>query len=326
MNAVLLGVATVAVAAWGGLAIWFQIDGAVRWAAFAVVLLAAALMIGLAIRGARAGGWAPLLAGVLVLGLWWSSILPSNDRDWAPDVARGVTAQVEGREVTVHNVRDFDWRSEDEGEERWQTRRYNLDDLTSLDLISSTWGMPGIAHTLMSFGFRDGRHLVFSAEIRRERGEAFSEIGGLFKEFELVLIAADERDIIRLRTNMRGEEVSLFPLNLTPQQREELFLSYLDLGNELAYTPRFYQTVTTNCTTVIFKLARLEEPGLPLDWRIVLSGYLPGYLQEIGLIDPIRPLEEVEAQARISERAKAAGDAEDFSARIRSPQMAPETP
>lgn len=322
----LLGIAAVAAMAWAGLAIWFQLEGVAFWGALGAILVAGAAVWCLAIRGPRAGGWALLVAGVAGLAFWWSSILPLNDRDWAPDVARGVTAQVEGREVIVSNVRDFDWRTEDEGEERWKTQRYNLDDLTSLDLVSSTWGMPAIAHTLMSFGFRDGRHLVFSAEIRRERGEKFSEIGGFFKEFELVLIAAEERDIIRLRTNMRGEDVSLFSLNLTPRQREELFLSYLELGNELSREPRFYQTVTTNCTTVIFRLARLIEPGLPLDWRIVLSGYLPDYLHERGLIGSGRPLDEVKAHARITARARAAEDAEDYSALIRASQKGPAIP
>ncbi|MCJ8142399.1 DUF4105 domain-containing protein [Ancylobacter sp. A5.8] len=331
LGAAVLCVAAVAVAAWSALAVFYQAQGVGRGLGWALVALGSGGVIALAVSGRRLRALGMLALGVVLVGLWWATIRPSNERDWAPDVARGVTAEFAGREVTVHNIRDFDWRTEDEGEPRWETRRYDLDDLASVDLFSSTWGNPAIAHTLISFGFRDGRHLVFSAEIRREAGESFSEIGGFFKEFELVLIAADERDIIRLRTNLRREDVSLFPLNLSPQVREALFLSYLELGNELAAQPRWYQTVTTNCTTVIFKLVRAIEPGLPLDWRILISGYLPDYLYERGIIAGGGTLDEVKARARIGERARAeegaeAGAAEgpadgamDFSARIRAP-------
>ena len=138
---------------------------------------------------------------------------------------------------------------------------------------------------------------MFSAEIRRERQESFSEIGGFFKEFELVMIAADPEDIIRLRTDFRREQVSRFALNLTPEQARALFLSYLARANQLAAQPEFYQTLTTNCTTVIFQLARLVEPGIPRDWRILLSGYLPDYLYDHAMIANDRPLEEIRRQA-----------------------------
>ncbi|MFT0862340.1 DUF4105 domain-containing protein [Ancylobacter sp. G4_0304] len=331
LGTLMLCFAALAVAAWTALAVFYQAEGAGRVLGWGLAGLAASAVLVFALSGRRLRALGVLALGVVLVGLWWASIRPSNERDWAPDVARGVTADIAGREVTVHNVRDFDWRTEDEGAPRWETRRYALDDLASVDLFSSTWGNPAIAHTLVSFGFRDGGHLVFSAEIRREAGEEFSEIGGFFKQFELVLIAADERDIIRLRTTMRREEVSLYPLDLPPRVREALFLSYLDLGNELAVEPRWYQTVTTNCTTVIFKLVRAIDPGLPLDWRILLSGYLPDYLFERGLIAGGGTLDEVKARALIGERARATDAAEggaldgqadgarDFSARIRAP-------
>ena len=157
----------------------------------------------------------------------------------------------------VRNVRDFEWRTRQDFAPRWRTEVYDLDDLVSVDLISSAWANPAIAHTLISFGFSDGRHLVFSAEIRRERLEVFSEVGGFFKAFELVLIAAEERDIVRLLTDVRGETVSRFTLQVAPEQPRALLVSYLEAGNALAQKPRFYQTITTNFTTVIFKLARL---------------------------------------------------------------------
>lgn len=288
--------ATACVFLWLGTALWFQLPAELNAAGSASAAVAGLATAILGWCRPRLG-WLALVLVAAGVSLWWTSIKPSNVRDWAADVAHGVTGEVVGSDVVLHNVRDFDWTSEATFIPRWETRRYRLDELRSVDLFSSVWGNPAIAHTLIGFGFADGAYVVFSAEIRRERQETFSEIGGFFKEFELVMIAADADDIIRLRTDFRGEQVSRFALRLTPEQGRALFLSYLARANELAVRPEFYQTVTTNCTTVIFQLARLVEPGIPLDWRILLSGYLPGYLYEHAIIATDRPLEEVQRQA-----------------------------
>jgi hypothetical protein len=159
--------------------------------------------------------------------------------------------------------------------------------------------------------------VAFSVEIRRARDEAYSEIGGFFKEFELILIAADERDVVRVRTDLRGEDVRLYRIAMPPAVARELFLEYLDTANALAVRPRWYNTITANCTTVVYGLARRIVPGLPLDPRLVLTGLLPGYLDEVGALDPRYPLAELAEMGRIGPRARAAGDAADFSAAIR---------
>ncbi|MCK0197882.1 DUF4105 domain-containing protein [Ancylobacter sp. 6x-1] len=284
---------------WSCGALWFQVVPDWR-----IPALVGAMAVALAIGWL---GWRHLLAGSVALGLavlllaaWWSTILPSNDREWAPDVAHGVTGEVEGEDVTLHDVRFFDWHSADEGTPRWETRYYHLDQLQGVELFSSVWSNPAIAHTLIGFVFADGARVVFSAEVRRGRDQAFSEIGGFFKAFELVLIAADPDDIIRLRTDLRRERVSRFALDLTREQSRALFLSYVAMGNRLAAAPEFYQTLTTNCTTVIFKLARMIDPGIPRDWRILVSGYLPDYLYDHDIIRTDLPLDEVKRQAVIA--------------------------
>ncbi|WP_245513376.1 DUF4105 domain-containing protein [Enterovirga rhinocerotis] len=298
-------------------ALFFQFDPPLRG-----LLMAGAAAVAMAIV---ALAWTRRLAALLVLvaclaaaAVWWASILPSNDRDWAPDVAHGVTGTIDGTSVVLHHVRDFAWRTETDADIRWVTRRYDLDDLRSVDLLTSVWDNPAIAHTLLSFGFADGRHVVFSAEIRRKRHEAFSAIGGFFKRFELVLIAAEERDIVRLRTTIRREDVSLFPLRVPPDAARRLFRSYIDRANELATRPEFYQTVTTNCTTVVVRLAQEAGRGIPLDWRILLSGYLPDYLSDHGAIASDRPLDEIKASAKISPLARRETAGDDFSRLIRS--------
>jgi hypothetical protein len=259
-----------------------------------------------------------LAAVVAVSALWYSGIRPSNDRVWAPDVAFGVTGTVEGDLVTLSHVRDFDWSTPDTFTGGWQTREYRLSDLTSVDLISSVWANPAIAHTLMSFCFADGTHVVFSAEIRKEKGEAFTAIGGFFRKFDLVLIAADERDILRLRTDIRREMVSLYRLTAPPEMMQRMFLNMVTLGNDLAARPRFYNTATSNCTTVLWQMAREVDPGLPLDYRVVLSGFIAGYLQRVGLFPADMPLLQIEAAARVRPVGPAGPDSADFSARLRA--------
>jgi hypothetical protein len=214
-------------------------------------------------------------------------------------------------------VRNFEWRTPTAFTPRWEGRTYDLQDLDSVDLFLSYWSNPAIAHTLVSFGFNNGDHVVFSAEIRKERHEQFSEIGGFFKEFELAMIAADERDIIRLRTNIRKEDVFRYRINLKPETRQALFLSYLTNANHLATTAKFYNTITANCTTVIFDMVRAITPDIPVDYRIILSGYLPGYLYDRGAIDHQKSLDEVVKSALINQRALDADNDPDFSAKLR---------
>ncbi len=155
-------------------------------------------------------------ASLALAGLWWLLLTPRQDRVWADDVAQRLhVVSFDGRHVVLDNVRDFSWRSETDYDARWVRREYDLDQLRSADLVLSYWMGPAIAHTLISFGFEDGRHVVFSLEIRKERGESFSALGGFFRKFEMTLVASEETDIIRTRTNARGEDVYLYRLHWT---------------------------------------------------------------------------------------------------------------
>ncbi|MFL1874963.1 DUF4105 domain-containing protein [Hansschlegelia beijingensis] len=318
MGGVVLALAFLAVSAWSCLALWHQTGGDGLWRLAAVVAWAALLVFlaWLAWRRTRLG-LILIVAAFAAFGAWWLSIEPRLDRDWAPDVARTVTGRVDGDVVTLENVRDFAWRDAAHAEERWKTERYDLSQLTETDVILSYWGMEAIAHTLVSFGFSDGRRVVFSIEIRREKNEEFSSVAGFFKTYELALIAAEERDILYLRTNARGERTYLYPLRLPKPAAAALFRTYVETGNALARNPEFYNTLTANCTTVAFDLARLIEPGIPSDWRILLSGYLPGYLADQGVLLWNMPLDSLRRRAEISTRAKAAPPGADYSEAIR---------
>jgi hypothetical protein len=306
-------------ALWGAAALGYQMPGGaalkiasiVLWLAFAIGVVVALW------NGRLALGLLVFAAAFGALLVWWTSILPSNHRVWADDVAQMVSGTVDGDRVTLHNVRNFDWRSDDVHTARWEIRSYDLAELESLDLIVSYWSSPAIAHTLISFGFSDGRHVVFSVEIRREKGETFSEYGGFFKEFELSVVAADEHDIVRVRTNVRGESDYLYRVRMAKPVMRSLFLAYVDEANSLTVVPRFYNTVTTNCTTLVYHMVKRIVGHLPLDYRILLSGYLPEYVYSVGGLDTRHSLEELRKVGFISERAKRAPEGADFSAVIR---------
>lgn len=318
---VLASLAIVLATAWGALALWFQPPmqmDALRVPAMGLWVAIAPVTLFWWWRLHRARVLLPWGAAMLALLAWWGTLQPSHDRVWADDVARMVTGQVQGSVVTLDQVRNFDWRSDDDYTARWEQRSYNLDQLRSVDVALSYWMGPAIAHTLVSFGFADGRYLTFSIEIRKERGESFDAIAGFFKRYETVLIAADERDILRVRTNARGEDMYLYRLNIPQKIMRSLFLSYLDEGAQLKRTPRFYNTLTANCTTIVFEMARRIDTALPLDWRLLASGYLDRYLFDLGALAGPQNFATLRDAAHITARARAADQAPDYSAAIRA--------
>lgn len=307
---VVFALVTLAGAAWAALAVEVQLSGTARALGFALIGVAA-LAAAFGRWRKRRIGWAVLAGAGLVVALWYGAITPRDDRTWAIDVSRGVKAQVEGDTVTLSDIRDFDWQSATEATPRWISHSYDLRQITSLDMLTSVWDSPDIAHLLVSFGFADGEHVVFSVEIRREEGESFNELGGFFRQFELVLIAATEDDIVKLRTNYRRESVSLYPITLTPEQMRTMFMAYVGLAQDLERAPRFYNTLGANCTTVVYQLAHVLKSDLPLDWRLVLSGHLPDYMARLGVLGG-------EGAPQISARALASTPGANFSAAIRS--------
>ena len=232
---------------------------------------------------------------VWLLGLgWFVSITPQQTRDWQPEVSQMLSYErdpVHPNLITLSNVRNFDWHSEDDATPRWETRTIDLSKLSGVDVVNSYWMGPLIAHTLVSFRFEDDRPLAFSLEIRKENGESFSALGGFFKRFELSLIAAEERDIIYTRSNVRGEQVYVFPVShLRQHEVRGLFESYLRVTDELNAKPAWYNTLTSNCTNLIFYMARVVSgERLPWDYRVWVSGWLPNYLYDLGMLDARLP-------------------------------------
>lgn len=309
-------------ALWGTLALWYQLPQEGAWRHIFLGgwgILVSASLTWVVLSPKLRPPFFYIIAFVILL-IWWAGIMPSNDRLWADDVAEMTTGEVEGGIVTLKNVRNFDWKTQVNYVQRWETRSYDLTKLETVDLFLSYWTGPQIAHTLVSFGFEDGEHVVFSVEIRKESHEKFSEIGGFFKEFETSVIAADERDIIRLRSNVRYEDVYRYRVNMPKDKARELFLAYVEEANELAVKPRFYNTITANCTTIVYHMVSKIIPKLPMSYTLLLSGYLPEYINSIGGFGKDVDLEELRAKGRIRDRAIEADQSPKFSQLIRAEQ------
>jgi len=304
--------------AWGSLALW--LDGPSSRALAGALAAGFALASAALYLGVRSAWRAALLvaAGIAAVAVWWLRIPPSNDRDWLPDVARPAEAHFDGSRVTIRNVRNFRYRSETDFDERWETRTYDLDRLTGIDLFLSFWGPTLIAHTIVSWEFEDAPPLAISIETRKEKGEEYSAVRGFFRQFELYYVVADEGDVVGVRTDQRGEHVFLYRVRMPLEAARAVLVDYLEEVERLAHHPRWYNAFTQNCTTTIRMHLRNVGIARALDWRLLANGRLDELMYERGTIDTSLPLPELRRRSEITEQAKAAGSAADFSQRIRA--------
>lgn len=310
--ALLLGLAV----AWGTLAISFS---NLPWPSVRLVLALAfaafsiwALWISRTQAARRA--FAGVFAAVLV---WWILIPPSHDREWRPEVAVMPRAIVDGDRVRFTGVRNFDYRSVDDFTVRHEEREVDRSHLVGIDFYVSYWAKGPIGHTFLSFVFDNAPPLAVSIETRPEVDEGFSPIASLFKQFELIYVVGEERDVVGVRTNHRDEAVFLYRLNTSPQDARRLFDVYVTRINALADRPEFYHLLSNSCTINIIRYANAAGRGGRFDIRHLLNGWIDGYLYYSGRIDTVLPFPELRAQSQINDAARRAGDGPDFPERIR---------
>ena len=313
-------------AVWANLAIAYQMPGSAvvrigACLALSLITLAALLAVMLRWRTRRRALLIYAITYAIFLS-WSASVSASNDKNWAADVAHGITGIINGDRLSVRDLRNFHWRTEANYTEHWEQRTYDLSKLRSLDLFLVYWMGPSIAHTIMSFGFEDGRYLDFSIELRRTQNDQYSAVAGFFKTHELIYIGADERDLMTLRKE-RHEQIQLYRLRTPPQRARALLLEYIARANDLAAHPKFYNTLTTNCTTTIFDMMRAVTSSIPFDWRVILTGHLPSYLYEHDAVNTRIPLEELRRRADVTSRVDPDLSEVDFSSRLREGVPAP---
>jgi hypothetical protein len=306
--------------AWAALALyysnlpwtWARVALAVAFAGFGVWALW--LRPCASLRWTFAGAFA-------VVAAWWVCIPPSHDRQWRREVAVLPRAVIDGDRVQLSGFRNFNYRSEDDFDARYEEREASLGHLVSVDLFVSYWKIGPVAHTFVSFTFDDGTPPVcVSIEARPEVGERFNVLATMFKQYELIYVVGDERDLVRVRTDYRGEDVFLYRICATREGAQRLFRVYLDRINELADRPEWYHLLKNNCTLNILRHARRAAGAgrARFDYRYLLNGLIDRYLYGEGVIDTSLDFEELRHRSHINDAARAAGDAEDFSARIRS--------
>jgi hypothetical protein len=269
-------------------------------------------------------------AATLAVGLWWWQLAPTNDAPWQLDAMQlpSVEFDADGDRFTVRNIRDFVYASEFDYTPRYATEQFSLEQLQAIDLFLVYWGSPWIAHTIVSFGFADGRQLAVSIETRKRVGQEYSAVRGFFRQFTLMYVVATERDVIRLRTDYRNEDVYLYRLRVSPQFARDAFRQYAAHINRLHANPEWYNALTDNCTTSIRNDVYRYLPNQSLDWRLFLNGHIDEMLYERGTLDRSLPLAELKARSYINPVARALPVSADYSAGIRTglPAVAAESP
>ncbi|MDZ4289282.1 MAG: DUF4105 domain-containing protein [Prosthecobacter sp.] len=308
---------------WGMLAIYWS---NLPWGGLRVILAGVFGVVGVLglVRMPRRRGW--LLFGLLLtlVVIWQASIQPSNARDWRPEVAVLPGVSMDGDRVKLTGVRHFDYRTKSDFTVRYEEREVQLSHLQAVDFFISYWEADGdVGHTFVSFVFDNAPPVCISIEARLEKGETYSVIATCFKQAELIYVVGDERDIVRVRTNYRDEDVYLYRTRATPEQARALFLSYLKSINRLAGHPEFYSPLSNNCTVNIDRHAHNQGRGGPFDIRLLLNGHVDGLMYERHLLDTSVPFDQMRARSSITAKARKADGDIHFSQRIREGLAAP---
>jgi hypothetical protein len=255
-----------------------------------------------------------------VLG-WWLTLEPSNEGNWQADLSRTAWAEMDGDRITIHNLRNCDYRTETDYSNCWTDRTVYLSQIRAADLFLTNWGIRFASHPIVSFQFGDNQHVAFSIEARYKAGQAYSTILGCFRQYGLIFVAADERDVIRLRTNYRkDEEVSMYRVQGQPEMARAMFLTYVTYLNKLKDHPEWYNEVTKNCTTTIERslAANVNKPQ-PWNYQFLLNGTLDELLYDRGrLVAGGLPFPELKEREHINAAGRAAGLSPDFSTLIRA--------
>lgn len=303
--------------AWSTMALYYS---NLPWAGLRLALALAFLVFGIwALWLTRRRGMFWVFAGLyLAILVWWRTIPPSHDRPWQPQVAVMPRATINGDRVRISGFRNFKYRTRDDFTVHYEEREFLLSHLTSVDFFVSYWKIGPVAHTFLSFNFDNALPLSISIETRPEVGEGFDPIASLFKQFELIYVAGDERDIVGVRTNHRDEDCFLYRIRGSPESARRLLLVYLERINMLADHPEFYHLLSKNCTLNIVRYANRAGRAGRFDIRHLLNGLIDQYLYCSGAINTNLPFDELRRRSRVNEAAMASEGAPDFSARIRA--------
>jgi hypothetical protein len=315
--------------------IWFLLSLLTLWAVAALYIDCRIAALRIPVTGAYILGiiaiilkvkrryWTAALvfAGFCIVLIWWLNLKATNDSDWQPNVSQTAWAEINGDQVTIHNLRNCDYSTETDYASCWSDRTFNLSQIRGADFFLTNWGLKSISHPIVSFQFGENEHIAFSVEARYKAGQSYSAILGFFRQYELIFVTADERDVIRLRTNFRkGEEVYLYRTQSQPEKVRAIFLTFVGYLNNLREHPEWYNAVTRNCTTTLDKqIAENTTNRQPWNYQLILNGTLDELLYDRGrLVTGGLPFPELKQREHINLAARAANQSSDFSALIRA--------
>ncbi|GEM_PF-421980 len=256
---------------------------------------------------------------IVIILAFWFLIQPSNERDWTVDQQVLSYADIQENLITLHNIRNFTYVTTEEYTPQYYDKTVDLNKIKALYYIVEPFGeWSGAAHTFLSFEFEDNEFIAISIEIRKEKGESFSALKGVFKRYELMYVIGDEQDLVKLRAVYRNDTVYVYPIETRKEKIQALFLNMMERTNKLKEKPEFYNTIKNTCTTNLMKHVNTISPDrLPFTWKVLAPGYSDEVVYKLGLIKTNLSFEETREKYKINEKAQKYKDDPDFSTKIR---------
>lgn len=260
-----------------------------------------------------------VFVSIFLLAIVYFSFQPTNTANWSLDQQILPSVTISNDLVTVENVRNFTYRSTTDYTPSYYDKTYDLHKIKSVDYIVEPFGeFSGAAHTFLSFGFEGGEYVAISVEIRKKKGQSFSPWKGLLKQYELVYVVADEKDVVKLRTNFRKDDVYIYPTKIDQAHARELFLNMIERVNKLYTEPEFYNTITNTCTTNIVRhVNEISEVKVPFSYKVLMPGYSDKLAYDLGLLDTTLPYDKIRERYQINDKAMKYADDKEFSTKIR---------
>lgn len=245
-------------------------------------------------------------------------VRPDNSQVWSLEQDRKPVVTIDGDTVQVKNVRNFTWRTEDDCDIGWYERTYDLSKLNSMHyVVASMPHWEAVAHVFVCFGFSDGQHVAISVEGHRLKGRSYGIVSSMFRQFQLIYIIGDERDVVGLRGAVWKVPVYFYPARTTQERKRAIFVDMMERAHSLEEEPEFYHLILNNCmNNILHHLRRLGGRPLPSDLQVLLTGISDRVAYRLGYIDTDLPFDQARQAFRVDQWMQHTPLDEGFSQRL----------